>query len=210
MPQITDIRPQKRKLRFNIYLDGKFSFGLDAETLVKSGLKIDQHLSPEEIEKLIKENEFSKFYNLILRFLSVRPRSEKELKDWFTRKEVGEEVRKMVWKKLQNLGYINDEEFAKWWIEQRQTFRPTGFRRLALELRQKGISNDIVESIKYKVARKDELVLAKTAVEKKLRLWENLPPEKFRQKLTSFLARRGFSWETISEIINKFHKTEED
>lgn len=210
MPQITDIKPQKRKKRFNIYVDGKFSFGLDADTLVKSGIQINQEISQEEIEKLVKEGEFVKVYNRVLKLLSYRPRSEKELKDWFKKKNVGEETKKLVIRKLQKLGYLNDEEFAKWWIEQRQTFRPTGFRLLALELRQKGISREIVNKQFSNLAIKQlsEAELAKKVVEKKMRSLKGYSSLEQRQKLASALARRGFSWEVIKEVVDEFLKKE--
>jgi regulatory protein len=203
MPQITDIRPQKRKARFNIYLDGKFGFALPAEVLTKAGLKIDQQISQEKIENLIKENEFAKVYDHVLKFLSFRPRSEKELLDWFKKKQVGEETKKIVWKKLQNLNYVNDEEFAKWWVEQRTVFKPMGKYLIARELKQKGISKEIIEHGTLNMEHKtNELDLAQKAAEKKVKLWKNLPPDKFRQKLSAFLARRGFSWEIINDILS--------
>ena len=208
MPQITDIRPQKRRQRFNIYLDGKFGFALPAEALAKAGLKIDQVLSNKEIQQLIKENEFSKVYDRVLKFLSFRPRSEKELSDWFTKKQVGEETKKLVWKKLQSLGYINNEEFAKWWIEQRMTFRPMGKYAIARELKQKSVSSHLISQyLNILVSKSSEYDLAKKAAEKKMKVYKNLPSLEFRQKLSAFLARRGFSWETIGEVVNSFlHK----
>lgn len=204
MPQITDIKPQKRKQRFNVYVDGKFSFGLDADTLVKSGLKINQEISQEEIEKLVKENEFVKVYDRVLKFFSYRPRSEKELEDWFRRKQVGEETQKLIKQKLSQLGYLNDEEFAKWWIEQRTTFRPAGARLLAMELRQKGVPQDLIARLlNCYIAKDSERELAKKVVEKKLKTFKNLPPLELKQKLAASLARRGFSWETIKEVISE-------
>lgn len=209
MLQVTDIRQQRRKLRFNIYLDGNYSFSLPADVLLKSGLKIDQQIPQEKVQQLVKENEFSLAYDRVLRFLSFRPRSEKELRDWFRKKEIGRETQKLVWKKLQNLGYINDSEFAKWWIEQRQTFKPKGRRAIEMELRQKGVDREtIVSLLNGSIVRATEKSLANKAVEKKINLWQNLSSDKFRQKLTSFLARRGFSWETIEEVIDEILKKE--
>lgn len=202
MPLITDIKPQKNKNRFNIYLDGQFAFGLPAETLVKAGLKIDQEISEEKIEKLIKEDDFVKVHNRVLKFLSFRPRSEKELQDWFKKKNVGEETQKLVYQKLKHLGYLNDEEFAKWWIEQRTTFRPSGARLIALELHQKGVSKDlIVKLLDGDITKDTELEMAKRVVEKKLKTLGHLPPGEIKQKLTAALARRGFSWETIKKVL---------
>lgn len=208
MPQITDIRPQKtrrlRMARFNIYLDGKFSFALSDEALVRENLKNGQQISEEKVKKLIKENEFGKIYDRILKFLSFRPRTEKELLDWFGKKNVGEETKKMVWEKLGDLGYINDEEFARWWIEQRISFKPMGRYAIVRELRQKGINQDLIartlDSLKVQVS---EIDLAKKAAEKKVKLWQKLPPLQSRQKMTAFLLRRGFSWETIKKITDK-------
>lgn len=205
VPQITDIKPQKRKQRFNVYVDEKFSFGLDADTLVKSGLKINQEISQEEIEKLVKENEFIKVYDRVLKFFSFRPRSEKELRDWFKKKQVGEETQKLIYQKLKHLGYLNDEEFAKWWIEQRTAFRPSGTRLLALELRQKGVTREIIDQQLSNLAIKpfSEHDLAKKVVEKKLKTLKNLPPLELKQKLVAALLRRGFSWETVKEVIDE-------
>ncbi len=213
MPQITDIKPQKKirhgEPRFNIYLDGRFGFALPAEVLTKAGLKINQTLTQSETDKLVKENEFAKFYDFVLRFISVRPRSEKEIKDWFKRKEVGDETQQMIWKKLEHLGYINDEEFAKWWVEQRTAFRPTGKRALEMELRQKGVSREVISShITSHASPVTEIDLAKRAVEKKLKIYKNLPPLELKKKLSSFLARRGFSWETIEKVIDEIGEKE--
>ncbi len=201
VPQITAIKPQKRENRFNIYVDGEFSFGLDAESLVRVGLKVDQEISQEEIEKLIKENEFGKVYDRVLQFFSYRPRSGKELTDWFGRKKVGEETQKLVKQKVGQLGYLNDEEFAKWWVEQRTTFRPAGTRLLAMELRQKGIPREIISHITCHISQINERELARKVAEKKLKTLKNLPLQEREQKLTAFLLRRGFSWETIKAAL---------
>lgn len=215
MPQITDIRPQVHshrgyggQKRFNIFLDGKYAFSLSAESLIRAGLKIDAHLSLPEIDNLIKENEFIKVYERVLKFLSFRPRSEKELEDYFHRQAVGEKTKKMVWAKLKHLGFVNDKEFTRWWIEQRATFRPKGRRALEMELRQKGIPNEIITNNQLLISNSDEDSLAKKAVEKKIALWEHSATDKFRQKLTNFLLRRGFSWETIEKVIDEIKEKE--
>ena len=86
MSEVTSIEPQKKKERFNIFVDGKFAFGLDAETVVKSGLKIGQEISEKEIEKLVFENEIKKLMEKALRFLAFRPRSEKEVHSQLNKK----------------------------------------------------------------------------------------------------------------------------
>lgn len=211
MPQITDIKPQKSskggEQRFNIYVDGKFAFALPAIALAKAGLKIDQEISLERIEKLAKENEFLKVFDRALNFFSYRPRSEKEFQDWFTRKQVGQETQKLVVEKLQSLGYLNDEEFAKWWIEQRSTFRPAGERLLRMELLKKGLSKDLIaQLLKDSVSKDSEIEMAKRIVQKKLKSIKNLPDLELKQKLYGFLSRRGFDWGIIEKVVDEIIK----
>ena len=87
MPQITSIEPQKKRSgRFNIFLDGEFAFGIDENVLVKNAIKKGQELSNVQIAKIIKDNELAKLFDKSLRFLSYRPRSEKETVDYLAKK----------------------------------------------------------------------------------------------------------------------------
>ncbi|MCX6706220.1 MAG: RecX family transcriptional regulator, partial [Candidatus Woesebacteria bacterium] len=147
MPIITSIKSQKKKERVNVYLDDKFGFGIDLENFIKLGLKVDQELTDERVADIVKKAEFQKTLDKLLRFATLRPRSEKEIKDYFRRKKVHESLHEELFNRLNRLELIDDEKFAKWWVEQRQTFRPKPKRVLGGELRIKGINNEIIKKV---------------------------------------------------------------
>lgn len=200
MAKISQISPQKTHQRVNISLDGKFAFGLDVDNFIKAGLRIGQELTDRQIDNLVFKNEFQKLYDRALRFISVRPRSKKEISDYLKRKAVSEDLAAKIISKLAEGGLIDDEAFARWWIEQRVTFRPKGKRALLAELDQKGVDREISEKIIGQEI--DEVALAQRAAAKKLKILEKLPAQEFRQKMTNFLLTRGFSWETVKKIVN--------
>lgn len=215
MPEITTIEPQKKKPdRFNIFVNGKFRFGLDAETVVKSGLKIGQEVSEKEVEKLIFENETNKLVEKALRFLSFRPRSEQEIRDYLKKKlpkraiDTTDAVDAVdtVTQRLQRLGYLNDLEFTKWWVEQRQTHRPRGARLIRSELFQKGIAQEIIDRV-LPEDEESEVERALQTAKKKLRSYKKLKPQEFKQKMGQYLARKGFDWDTIKETLDRLVDT---
>ena len=124
MPVITQIKPQKNKKRVNIYLDERFAFGLDLENYLKINLKVGDELSEREVKEIVEKSEFSKTFDKLLRFAALRPRSKKEVYDWFYRKKVHESMQGKLVEKLEKMGFLDDEEFAKWWVGQRVSFRP--------------------------------------------------------------------------------------
>jgi len=202
--EITKIKPQKNKKRVNIYLGGKFVFGLDADNFLKAGLKVGQELSEKQVEDLVFKNEFQKLLNKVYRILSLRPRSEKEIKDYLIKKKATEKISQKIIEKLKKLGQINDNAFAIWWIEQRLTFRPRGKFGLRMELKQKGVNKKIIDKVIEQLV--DELPLARKVVQKKLKTYKNLPREDFYQKMSAFLARRGFSWPVIKQVVDELLK----
>lgn len=204
MAEITKIKPQKNKKRVNIYLGGKFVFGLDADNFLKAGLKVGQELSEKQVEDLVFKNEFQKLLNKVYRILSLRPRSEKEIKDYLIKKKATEKISQKIIEKLKKLGQINDNAFAIWWIEQRLTFRPRGKFGLRMELKQKGVNKKIIDKVIEQLV--DELPLARKVVQKKLKTYKNLLREDFYQKMSAFLARRGFSWPVIKQVVDEFLK----
>lgn len=148
--------------------------------------------------------------NAAFRFLSFRPRSSKEVSDFLRKKTrkayVAPEVLTRVTDRLIELGYVDDEKFASWWIESRQKTKPRGMRLIKQELKQKGITTDAIENV-------PEDVIARRAVEKKLEIWKKLSKPEQKKKLYDFLGRRGFSYNTIARVIDgilgKGYNTEE-
>lgn len=203
MPIITAIKPQKNKKRVNIHLDGKFGFGIDLENFVKLGLKVEQELSEREIEEIIKKAEFQKTYDKLVRFATLRPRSEKEVNDWLKKYKVHKSIHKGLFIRLKRLDLLDDKKFAQWWVEQRITFRPRGKRALSFELRQKGIDRDLINQI-LSEAEIDEQKIARQLLEKKKYKWERLGKLEARKKMSEFLARKGFNWTVIKESIDVF------
>lgn len=209
MPQITRITQQKDQNRANIYLDGKFAFGVTLESLLQHGLKVNQELNTELIQELKKEDSEAKVYNHALAYATLRPRSEKEIKLWFRRKKIEDpKLIEQVFNRLKKLNLVDDLAFAKWWVEQRTVFRPKPKRVLKQELRAKGVSDDIFESAFEETETIDDLEIAKKIAAKRWERVKKLPEKEAKQKLMQFLARRGFSYDTIRQAIDEIVKKE--
>ncbi|MEK7113004.1 MAG: RecX family transcriptional regulator [Patescibacteria group bacterium] len=202
MPVITAIKPQKSKKRVNIYLDYKFGFGIDLENFTRMRLRVEMELTQKEIEEIVKKSEFQKTLDKLLRFATLRPRSEKEVKDWFRRRTVHESLHEELFNRLKRLDLIDDMRFTQWWIEQRTSFKPRGKRALEAELRNKGIKKEIISEV-LEETEVDEEKMARELLGKKAYRWKNLSKLEARQKMGAFLARKGFNWEIIEKVLNK-------
>lgn len=209
MSVITSIKQQKDKNRVNVYLDGKFGFGIDLDNFVLLNLKLNQELSEEEIEKIVKKAEFQKTLDKVLRFLSVRPKSEKELQDYLRRKKVLEIIWKDIFSKAKSFGFLNDTEFAKWWVETRNTFRPKPKRILTQELRMKGINKEIIEEILDGI-KIDEDKIAMDLLHRREAHWERIEKAKRSQKMLVYLVGKGFSFELAKKAVSDYNIREDD
>jgi len=201
MPIITKIKSQKNKKRVNIYLDDKFGFGLDLKNFMTLGLKVEQELSDIEITEILKKAEFQKTLDKLLRFATLRPRSEKEINDWLRKHKVHESLYQGLFNRLKRLELQDDEKFAKWWIEQRVQFKYKSKKELIYELRGKGIDKNIMEDVLSEVDI-DEERIAKELLEKKKYRWKKLPKIEARKKMGEFLGRKGFAWGLIKSAID--------
>jgi len=210
MPTITAIsKPKNSSEKFNIYLDGKFSFSLPNIVIVKMNLHEGSELSLEQAGNIIKESEFSLVLDKVLNFLSFRPRSSQEISDYLLKKNIGETTRKMVMEKLIALKLINDEEFTRWWIEQRTNARPTGKRLIGYELSRKGIKReDITQVLSEERGSASEELLAEKLAEKRWPKLKKLPLFEAKNKLFSYLAGKGFEIEVVNAVVAKIAKKE--
>lgn len=199
MKKITAIKAQKKNSnRVNIYLDGEFAFGLDRT--VAAWLSSGQTLDENKIVELQTADTREHAYKQALLFLSYRVRSEKEIRQNLQKHEIPEAVIEGTIEQLRREGFSNDEQFARAWVENRSLYRPRSRRALRLELRQKGLDDSIIDSA---LAQVDDDTMAYAAGKKQTRKLKDQEWPEFRKKLAAFLARRGFSYATISPIIKR-------
>ena len=202
MQKITALTAQKRnEERLNVYLDGKFAFGLAVEAA--AGLRVGQAVSPEEIAELKDRDRFAQAKDRALRYLSYRPRSESEVLWNLRQKGYEDDLIAGVIHYLIERQLLDDEAFAAYWVEQRETFKPRSRLALRQELRQKGIARAVIEAA---VAEVDEAGAAKRAAEKRARRWRHLPYEEFRKKMGGYLQRRGFGYDITRTTIDMIWK----
>ncbi|HUW21377.1 MAG TPA: RecX family transcriptional regulator [Candidatus Bathyarchaeia archaeon] len=222
MIKITQIKPQKGKFRFNIYLDGKFGFALSAEEAVKSRLKVGQELSENQVADLFFKDKLQNLYDQALRFLSFRPRSEKEIRDYLKKKalniefralgfatesnKIKEELIKKVVIDLGKQGLVDDYAFAGWWCRQRAQFRPRGKKMVLAELRQKGVEEKLARKAVDELL--DEFLIGQELVVRKFKKSHllRIANRRERQKIGVYLSRHGFGWQTIRKVIDSFLK----
>lgn len=144
----------------------------------------------------------SKILERVYRLISLRQRSEKEIRDYFSKKQYSDLVIEETVKKLKELRLLDDEQFAKDWVQSRS--KKLGPKALKQELFQKGISKDIIEGVIG--FRENEEEVAQRILEKKVRIWNGLPPLEFKKKAFGFLGRRGFEYEIVSKAVEKYLK----
>ena len=199
MKKITAFTVQKKSpSRVNIYLDGEFAFGL--ARITAAWLKTGDELNDEKIAKLLDEDARERAYQQAMLFLSYRARSEKEIRQNLLKHEIPEEVIEDTLERLRKAGLANDNDFARAWVENRNTFRPRSKKALAIELRQKGLDD---EAIQASISNLDEEALAYETGLKRATRFTSLERNEFRKKLSEFLARRGFSYSVIASVVSR-------
>lgn len=202
----------------NIFIDGYFAFGISHESKIINKLKIGESLTSKKIGDLIFGDQVERLYEKAVKFLSYRPRSEKEIRDNLLQKlkltDKGEEEKKNfeksiaeVIKKLNKLGLVNDLEFTKWWVEQRTRFKKSSPRIIKSELFKKGINKEIIEEVFVK-SQIDPLELALASGRRKINSYKNFDNKTFREKMTRYLASKGFDWDIVKRVVDTLAKEE--
>lgn len=138
-----------------------------------------------------------------LKYLAIRNRSVKEMHNYLLRKKYDEEIIRKVIDFLQDLGYLNDAEYCKKWIENRCNFKPMGKKGLYYQLLQKGIDRDLIEiSLEENFSSQYELSLA-TQLAQKYIVKNCSQGNKQSEKLFRFLIGRGFDTKIAFRVIEK-------
>jgi regulatory protein len=199
---------QKNNNRVNVMVDGTYRFSLDIYQVSDLGISIGKEYTEQELVELETESQFGKLYARALEYCMMRPHSAKEVRDYLyrktrdsrtktgeTKKGVPTEVTARVFDRLVEKGYVDDQKFARFWIENRNMTKGTSLRKLTAELRAKGVNQVIIENYLSDSERSDEDELKKIIAKKQKRY-----PD--QQKFMQYLARQGFQYDDIKQALS--------
>ncbi len=200
--RVSGLEPQaKHQNRYNLYIDNHFALGLSA--IVALNIRVGQELATEEVAAIARAEQLEQAHEYALRRLETRPRSEQEIVRALAGKKFPQEVVTQVVTRLRDANLLSDREFAKFWVENREGFKPRSARALKYELRQKGVPSD---EIARAVRNLDEEESALRAARPKAERWKGLEAAEFKTKLSAFLARRGFDYQVTRSAVAKLWK----
>jgi len=204
MGKVTKIEKQKKRdNRFNIFIDEKFAIGVSDLEIIDFDIYLGKEISDKELEKIKSSSSFVKIKDKALRLLSIRSRSVIELEEKLLEKKYHQNEVKKVIDDLVKLELLNDEKFTEDWINHRLNFSLLGKRRIFLELRKKKVNTEIIDKKLSKINQKEEFNKALELAERKILTYKDKDKYKKRQKLISFLLRKGYSWEIINLVLGK-------
>ena len=206
--KITAISPQVHdKNRVNISVDGKYRFSLDVYQLLGLHIRVGAEYDDEQISVLEQESQFGKVYSKALNYCLVRPRSSREVKDYLYRKKrqmidkngnvkpgISDLMATRVFNRLVEKKYVNDDNFARFWIENRFVKKGVSQRRLKNELKAKGVDSHTVERLLADSDRSDDNEIKKIIAKKRSRYDSD-------DKLVAYLMRLGFGYDDIKTAL---------
>jgi regulatory protein len=210
--RITSISAQVRNPdRVNISIDGMYRLSLNISQVTDLKVKVGRELGEQELAELETESQFGKLYARALEYCLMRPHSVREVRDYLYKKTLAKKYKDRqgqlrekngysptlsvrVLEKLQHKGYVDDEQFARWWVENRNLTKGTSLRKLTAELRAKGVSGETIDQVMRQSDRDDKIELAKIIAKKRSKYPDD-------QKLLMYLARQGFSYDQVKEAL---------
>lgn len=195
--KITSIKLQlKRAERYSIFVDETYAFSLGADALLSSRLAQGDVVTAQQVADFARLSADDKVYNMVLRFIAIRPRSEWEIVAYLSRKDCPAPLIEQITNKLIRLALVDDAKFAEAFVRDRRLLRPTSRRKMMIELRKKHIAGDIIEAIVGNDQSDEGNALAAIVERKRKqsRYQDDL-------KLMQYLARQGFSYNDIKAAL---------
>ena len=203
MSKVIAIRVGKgQKKRVGVSLDDRAAFSLEAEVVIEEGLQVGRELSASQIEALVSSDHFHRCLNTAIHYLSYRPRSEFEVRERLQRRGFDDSI-ELVIARLKERGLVNDIDFARFWKENRDSFSPRSQWLTKLELRQKGIADDIIDQVVDAIDDDDS---AYRAAISKARSLPRSDYQGFRRRLGEYLKRRGFGYGVINHTVERLYQ----
>lgn len=192
---ITAIEPRRRQM-CALFIDGEYVMNLDAQTLIENRFDVGREIDDDELKEIIEKSNERRAKDKALWLISYRSHSKKELFDKL-RRDFDEDSAQKAVDRMQELGLINDGEFAKAYARKLVYGKKMSLRAAKLELRRKGIDNITAEQVLSDLEYDAQTQIIEFISKK----YRNIEDEKVRRRAVAALQRKGYGWDDIKQAI---------
>ncbi len=205
MPTITRIEEQRRrKNRRSIYIDGDFAFGVNVTVVARFRLREGMAVDAALVEQIEVGEVRQECFDHALRLLGQRMQSERELRQKLGRKDCGAKVIDAVVAECKRLGYVDDAKYAAGRAGDAATLKRHGKQRAVQELLAKGVDKSTAESAATAAyADVDPVESAMELATKKAPSLQRFDHPTRVRRLSGFLQRRGFDFDTVRTVVDR-------
>lgn len=205
---ISKIEPQKRRGRYNVFINDQFAFGVDEEVLLRFELKKGLHITTELQKKIENEESFYKAYSRVLNYLSYSLRTEKQICDYLAKHELNHFEDRII-EKLKAVKLIDDLIYAESYVRTMANVNQKGTRNIIQDLKMRGVSeNEILDALE-EYPEEQQLENAIQLAEKKWAKTKKSSTFDSIQKTKQYLVNKGYSFEIADQAIEAID-TEKD
>ena len=199
---ITDVQPRRHRLS-QLYIDGEAAVKVDTETWLRSGLMPGDEIDDERLHRLLQDSAAHRAHEKALYLLEHRAHSKKELERKIARAEFDKDAAKAAADRMEELGLIDDEQYARRLTQELFTRKKFGVRRVKQELREKGIADEIIALVLEEFSPEAEETVEKIRgiIERKYPMAQE--DEKVRRRAVAALQRYGYKLEDIFAVLNE-------
>lgn len=198
---ITKVSAQKRPGRYNIFLDGKYAFSAGEKTVAEFVLLKRKELDDEQVEKIRQFDAAAKASDLAAHFLSYEPRTIFEVLQYLKKHEISDEAANSAVNQLNELGYLDDRQYAKLFIKNDLRVGSDGPKSLLRKLTQKGVDPEISQTELDEVMDEDWIEVGQRVIKSMIHQAGKLAQRELKRKMKTKLLMHGFDGGISSEII---------
>ena len=199
--ELTAAEPRRRGFVL-LFLDGEAAVKLDAQVFLQSGLKPGDQVSDQELFELIQASDARRAQEKALYLLEYRNYSKRELTEKIARTAASREAAQAAAGRMEELGLIDDRRFGEDYAKELFSRKGYGARRVAQELRRKGLDQELVQELVEKYGGPEQSVEnIRRVLEKKYPGWRE--DEKVRRRAFAALQRLGYSYQEVREAMGQ-------
>lgn len=197
---ISKIEPQKRKGRYNIYINDDFAFGVDEEVLIKFELNKGLHVTKELQKKIENEDSYYQAYQKTLNYLSYSLRSEKQIREYLVKHELYHFSDRMI-EQLKSMRLVDDLNFAQSFVRSQANMNQKGPRNIEQDLKQRGIKEEFILTALDEYPYEEQLENAITLASKRWNRTSKNSEIESIQKVKAYLLNKGYSFDIVDEAL---------